>query len=71
MQVETEKIRKKIEKGLSKGIEECIVIVELSSVDQKREVIEKKKKLKGRTERIVDNLPWKKRKMQKKRKNGS
>lgn len=40
-----------------------MVVVRLGSREQKRQVMEKKRKLKGRKERIEDDLTWEERKM--------
>lgn len=40
-----------------------MVLVSLGSEEQRREVMEKKKKLRGKKERIMENWTWKERKM--------
>lgn len=58
--VEMEWIRKI--RGKEGGVGE-MVVVRLGSREQKRQVMEKKRKLKGRKERIEDDLTWEERKM--------
>lgn len=40
-----------------------MIWVRLENEEQRREVMEKKKRLRGRKERIVEDLTWKERKM--------
>lgn len=60
MKVKIEEIRRL--KGNEEGETEMIW-VRLESEEQRREILEKKKNLKDRKERIVEDLTWKKRKM--------
>lgn len=60
MKVKIEEIRRL--KGNEEGETEMIW-VRLESEKQRREILEKKKNLKDRKERIVEDLTWKKRKM--------
>lgn len=46
-----------------------MIWVRLENEEQRREVMEKKKRLRGRKKRIVDDLTWKKRKIRWKLKN--
>lgn len=40
-----------------------MLLLKLKSEEQKREIMRRKRKLKGRKERIMDDLTWKERKM--------
>ena len=50
--------------GRGQGREEAMLEVKMESMEVKREIMRQKGKLKGRKERIGDDLTWKERKMQ-------
>lgn len=60
VKVEVEEIRKI---GEDKGKRRKMLLVRLGNEEQKWEVMEKKKKLRGRMERISEDLSWKERRV--------
>lgn len=60
VKVEVEEIRKI---GEDKGKRRKMLLVRLGNEEQKWEVMEKKKKLRGRMERISEDLSWKERRI--------